>query len=781
MQDKETEKLQITYYKNMEFFRDFNPKLFSALTKTPTLYNLHIDSYGYNIIHIPTQKKQYPLIARKDINTQQVQTISPETHTTSMQEAHNEIAENPLKNPKWELFSNQALQAYANFIDENRLPITGKHCNALLRKGIQIGLESYNNETSKNINKDSKEKIQAKNLNHCNQNNIDAISNKAGHKIEIEDNKTPLNSNDSLSQSLLDSINTASNICNKNTESNIQNEPKDDESHYFNSAIKDIKIQNDIESQSNDILYKNFLESFCNSYFLPQTNIYGLMGGLFLQKLIDRGYYFYGLLIYEDNIDLFRISLYFLDYAKLFSHVSPQSCFIIIKDISFELVSAFLYAKKLTNNFLSLSLTQYTTQNITLLKDFIYKEKKAVMRGWGSLEDELVGFHNACINLKDCKLLSSKPKRIHAPICVIGNGASLDLCIDFLKTYQDSMILLSCGTALKVLRHHGIKPDFQIEIERVPYLSNVLMEAGLEDIPLIFAQTTDTKACNLSVEKYGFLRGGSSSAYLDSMKPALEFSAPFVGNAGVSVAALLGSDVILCGIDCGYIKGYSKHAKQSFYGLENTDIPNDCFQVQGNKNLAVFSNDLFYLSAKNIEQALKLYQPNNTINLGYGMRFQHTLSLNEDSFTLQSINKEKEIKNFKENFTDYNLKLDIDNMIDNLDSWGNALQDIIKQDINDIQDIFTLTQNVFVLLQKGIDNITMRPSIILLEGSIMHLSYSHLLSQLFAGLFVDILMPHTQQITALKQNHINTLKHLYTQGILDIIHECKKLYIEYGQ
>ena len=37
--------------------------------------------------------------------------------------------------------------------------------------------------------------------------------------------------------------------------------------------------------------------------------------------------------------------------------------------------------------------------------------------------------------------------------------------------------------------------------------------------------------------------------------------------------------------------------------MKNTEIPKDCFQVENNKNLRVFSNDLFYLSAKNIEQA----------------------------------------------------------------------------------------------------------------------------------------------------------------------------------
>ena len=647
-QDNLNEKqLQINYYKNMEFFKSLNPKLFHALSKAPTLYNLHIDSYGYNVIHIPTQTMQYPLI--KNTNDK-----NAPTHKTSMQDTHKELAKNPMKNPQWELFSNHALAPNAHFINEEKLNITGKLCNDLFRESVKMGVESMA------------------------QNNENLDSNKHA-PTEAEEN-----------------LNTT-------------------------------------QTQSNLTLYDNLIESFCDSKFLPQTNIYGLMGGMFLQDLLEKDYQFYSLMIYEEHIDLFRISLYFIDYDKLFKHVGKNSCFIIIKDISFELVSAFLHAKKLTNNFLSLSLTHYTTDNVALLKDFIYKEKKAIMRGWGSFEDELIGLKNACLNLADSRLLSMRPKRVNAPICVIGNGASLDLCIDFLKAYKDSMILLSCGTALKVLRHHGIRPDFQLEIERVPYLSQVLKEANLGDIPLIFAQTTDTKACDLAGEKYGFLRGGSSSAYLDSSYIPLEFSAPFVGNAGVSIASLLGSDVILCGIDCGYIEGYSKHAKHSFYGDENTEIPKDCFQVESNKNLRVFGNDLFYLSAKNIEQAIKLYKPNSVINLGYGMRFQHTIALNEDDFTLKPIDKERELKHFKESFTPYKLTLNTNEMLDSLAAFSNALQEILTQDTHTIQDIFNLTQDIFNLLQKSIDNKIMRKSIILLEGSIMHLSYTHLLAQLFAG------------------------------------------------
>lgn len=743
--------LQVTYYKNMEFFRDFNPKLFHALAKAPTLYNLHIDSYGYNIIYLPTQTMQYPLIANTTDDK------NAPTHKTSMQDTHKELAKNPMKNPQWELFSNHPLTPNVHFINEEKLAITGKLCNTLLKESVKIGLKTHETICQTECNKtfDSKQDLNT---------NVSLLKT----DLYSRDLDSTQDNNKVAAEAVFNDANCETLFA--QDQSDLNNKAKTTYSHIDTNRLE----QNDIQKQSILTLYQNLIESFCDSKFLPQTNIYGLMGGMFLQELIDEGYHFYSLLIYEEHIDLFRVSLYFVDYEKLFRRVGEQSCFIIIKDISLEIVSAFLHTKKLTNNFLSLSLTHYTTSNVSLLKDFIYKEKKAIMRGWGSFEDELIGFKNACLNLRHSRLLSMQPKRVNAPICVIGNGASLDLCIDFLKAYKDSMILLSCGTALKVLRHHGISPDFQIEIERVPYLAEVLKEANLGDIPLLFAQTTDIKACKLAKERYGFLRGGSSSAYLDSTYTPLEFSAPFVGNAGVSIAALLGSDVILCGVDCGYILGYSKHAQHSFYGKENTQIPNDCFQVEGNKNLQVFSNDLFYLSAKNIEQAIKLYKPNRVINLGYGVRLQHTMSLNEDDFMLKPIDKQKEIARFKENFTAYNLTLDTQEMIISLNAFCKALQDILAKNIHTIQEIFDLTQDVFNLLQKSINDRTMRKSIILLEGSIMHLSYTHLLAQLFAK---------TIQTTESKKSYskqdknnipIQALKTLYSQSLFSLINECKK-------
>ncbi|RDU72778.1 DUF115 domain-containing protein [Helicobacter aurati] len=506
------------------------------------------------------------------------------------------------------------------------------------------------------------------------------------------------------------------------------------------------KAQEELATIANTQAYNNLLTCFMDSKFLPQTTLYGLMGGIFLQDLLEQGFSFHSLIIYEEHIDLLRISLYFLDYQRLFESVKERSCLIIIKDIYPTIIKSFIATKRLTNNFLSLELKHYTSVQTQALQNLIMQEKKAAMRGWGSFEDEMIGFHNALNNLANCSILQ-RPKRVNAPICVVGNGASLDLCIDFIRAYQNKMIIFSCGTALKVLRHHGIKPDFQIEIERVPYLSQILQEANLGDIPLIFAQTTNCDAVTLTKQSFAFMRGGSASAYLDSKLSVLEFSAPFVGNAGVALAALLGSDVILCGIDCGYIKGYSKHAKNSFYGQETKEIPKDCFQVESNKNLEVYSNDLFYLSAKNIAHCIDLYKPNMVINLGYGAKITGALSYNDDEFSLRDINKPIAIQNLKKNFLPFELTLNNHEILQPTQELSMQISALLDTDVRNINDLYEVIDNVESLLQTLIAKHSLRKSIILFEGSILHLSFSLLLTNSFAGnmKYYDIITSYFKQ------------------------------------
>ncbi|MFT2775802.1 6-hydroxymethylpterin diphosphokinase MptE-like protein, partial [Helicobacter pylori] len=316
----------------------------------------------------------------------------------------------------------------------------------------------------------------------------------------------------------------------------------------------------------------NFLDGYqtpCSlKKFLPPTMIYGVLDGLFLAILQAQNYRFHSLYLFEENLDLFKISCYFARYEDLIT--KGAKLFIEGFFNPNELKMDFL-KRPITHSFLKLEIMPYKSAFNSRMKENIQSYYKQALRGWGSFEDELLGLKNTLKNLPLYQTLKTKPKKINAPICVVGNGPSLDLLLDFLKENEDHFIIFSCGTALKPLKTHGIKVDFQIEVERIDYLKEVLEKAPLEDTPLIGANMLNPNAFNVAKEAFMFMRGGSACAYISPLN--IEYAAPFVGNAGVALASLMSDEIYLCALDCAYIKGFKKHAQNSYYENEKEIDP----------------------------------------------------------------------------------------------------------------------------------------------------------------------------------------------------------------
>lgn len=458
------------------------------------------------------------------------------------------------------------------------------------------------------------------------------------------------------------------------------------------------------------------------SNFLPNTCIYGALGGLFLQFLLEEGVYFYSLLWFEEEIDLFRIACFFVDFSLLFNRCSKRSCYLFIQDlINRHIIKEYFHSHKITNNFLRLEISLYSSPKIKNAQDIIHEIQAQNSRGWGSFEDEMIGLKNSLNNFKSNYPLLSSPKRIDIPICVVGNGSSLDSLIPFIQNNQDKMIILSCGTALKVLKNHGISPDFQIEIERIDYLAGVLQSAPLGDTPLICGNMVNPQAIALAKEAYLFNRGGSVGAYL-MPSFVLELSSPYVGNAGVALACALGSDVILCGLDCGYIEGQSKHAKGSFYGDEEIQIPKNAFLVRGNLDKQVYSTSLFSLSSSMMSLAISHFKPNFVLNLGDGAYIQGSKSASPHDFELKPKDKAKAIQEFKSCFSSITQEFNHAKFFDSVCTFIDEIKNLFVKPILSKTDLFILIDQIsHYCLAKSASN----PSIgTLLEGSISHLLQS---------------------------------------------------------
>ncbi|PZT48167.1 hypothetical protein B6S12_05455 [Helicobacter valdiviensis] len=474
-----------------------------------------------------------------------------------------------------------------------------------------------------------------------------------------------------------------------------------------------------------------WVESFhLSNDFLPSLNLFGLGGGIFLQVLNENYESFHSFLIFEESLDLFRISCFFVDYPTLFSKTQDRAGYIFLESlVKKDYVYHYFLSRKISTSVMRLELSLYQSPLNISARELVHELHSQNYRGWGSFEDEMRGIVNK-LSVEITKMLI-EPKRINAPICVVANGPSLDFLLPFIKENQEKMIIFSCGTALKPLKKAGIIPDFQVEIERHDYLEGVLKEAPLGDVPLLCASVLDKKAKELAKEFYCFERAGSSAANFKAPKFQIQFSAPLVGNAGAALASYLGSDVILCGLDCGYKEGSTKHAKNSYYGEEEkNNLPSDAFRVRGNFSDDIYSDALYSLSRTSLEEAFSALKPFNILNLNDGAFIKGARPTHYDEFDLKEIDKKQQIENLKSLFkdpktSDFYSKNPQSHVFEVL-AFKNRIGDLFKEEVKNKKELFIRVDKISDEIAKTSKT---NPLVtILFSGSLSHFLYHIVLS-----------------------------------------------------
>lgn len=459
------------------------------------------------------------------------------------------------------------------------------------------------------------------------------------------------------------------------------------------------------------------------SSFLPPVFCYGLGSGIFLEDLNDRFEFIQSIFIYEPEADFFTASCHFVDYEALHAKINTKLLGIFIEEEPKEEARREFFAKqRITASFTKLELTLYESPILEGLKAKIALDHSSNTRGWGTYEDEMIGVSNHLRNFKSLNIPTlTKFKKIDAPICVIGNGASLDQSIDFIKQNQDKMVIFSAGTSLRTLKKYGIKPDFQIEIERLDYLAGVLNEAGLEDIPLLASNVVHPTTFALAKEKYAFFRDFTASSYFKEPKQMLHYASPYVGNAAVALAVNFASTVILCGLDVGYKKNSARHSKDSIY-KDELELSPDSVIVEPNFNGSeIYSNPLYKLSNFTIGWAIDAQKNVKVYNLSDGAKIASTISAH--SIELGAINKGGAINRIKNCFEVNDIYQNIKTVPvkEQLKEYADEMSKILNIRVVDKKDLFCALDIFMAFLDS---QYPVRPAAsILFGGSLKHLAF----------------------------------------------------------
>ena len=393
------------------------------------------------------------------------------------------------------------------------------------------------------------------------------------------------------------------------------------------------------------------LKSYTNGFyfdkdFLPTTVIFGLLAGKHLDILVEN-YEFQSLFVYEPNPEFFAISLYFVDYEKIYKKLGERFFLWVNGKVDYFAIEKFYFERRITSSFLNLTLTTYNHPLIEDAKSKFEEISASKLRGWGTYEDEMKGVKNHLQNINRYPTLT-KSKNLNIPVCIVANGKSLEKNIEFIKKNQNSMIIISVGTAIKPLLNAGIESDFHIEQERIDLLKDVLKNI----LPnyngyFVGANVVNPLIFKMAKKQLMYIREG----FTLSTNPLIG-SSPIVGNSGVAFAKTFSNEIYLCGMDLGFRLGEKKHSKNSFYDSRD-DVSKNGIKIKGNFSDDIYTDSLLLSAKRNLEKIIKIFNL-KVYNLSDGAFIEGTIPLKDKN--LPKIEKEKHIKEIVSLFTTTEFK-----------------------------------------------------------------------------------------------------------------------------
>ena len=353
--------------------------------------------------------------------------------------------------------------------------------------------------------------------------------------------------------------------------------------------------------------------------------------------------------LYEPSPDVFFASMHCIDYKPLIDKCKALSggFTISVGGNSTSFVNQINELLKVNGFFHVHRLFVYrhylSDENFDAFK-LVHDVMHRFSAGWGFFEDETISLIHTLENSEKSFPILTGRKEIKSdfkeqPVIIVGNGPSLDKDIELLKSRKDNVIIISCGTALKALLHHGITPSIHVEMERTAQLDDdyeFLSEEELKIIktfPIISLNTVVSKLLSRFSQAYTMLKiNDVGTELIEFLSPEHQFSQvkycnPTVSNAALVAMLYLGfNNIYLLGVDLGFIDGKHHHAKGSIYDEDdwkeqegqNKKFSNDSQKTKGNFREEVSTINILDSSKGVMEFAIQDFPDANVYNCSDG-------------------------------------------------------------------------------------------------------------------------------------------------------------------
>ncbi|WP_341501713.1 6-hydroxymethylpterin diphosphokinase MptE-like protein [Gallaecimonas sp. GXIMD4217] len=389
--------------------------------------------------------------------------------------------------------------------------------------------------------------------------------------------------------------------------------------------------------------------------------VFGIGLGFDMEKLVQERD-IRRLFLYEPNPDFFYASLHVVDWAALLKRLDELDarfhlCLGADADDFFQALSRQMIVDGQYEASFSYCYVHYLDANMAHAIEVFKKKCYELMFGYGFFDDALMSLAHQYHNIRAGTPFLSRRKDPQAlPVIIVGNGPSLDKAWSQLRAWQDRAVIISCGTALKALHRHGIRPDFHVEMERTAVTRDVLNAIGDDDylagLRLLTLNTVHPEVPAkfgrvLMAKKFN----EAASVLLDGY-PAistLNFCNPTVSNCALAFAEALGfRDVVLVGVDMGF-PGEQHHAQGSIYFDQEGDDKalfdinaQKAVKVPANFGGEVYTSAIFNYSRMSIEELLKLAPDLNCYNTAEGAFIDGATPIAVDKVALPPVALDKD-------------------------------------------------------------------------------------------------------------------------------------------
>ena len=368
---------------------------------------------------------------------------------------------------------------------------------------------------------------------------------------------------------------------------------------------------------------------------IPKMMFIGVGLGMHI-PMIDKKVNAEEYLIVEDNLELFKLSMFTTKYYELAEHATLY--FSIADDENLFLTTMY--------NFLSNSFYDNRYIKYVHFPTHSVEKMKHIQNSLGSQSFSIFPYrHELVKSLRPLDYINNNYSVLNVstsfqsalfnekPVLVVTSGPSFKKNIEWLKKNQDKFIIITVSASLNTFYKNNIKPDIVVQIDgfdvTFPHYENIPAQEFLKDTIFLFGAFVQKRVRDLFDPKQIF-NFEENTSYFSGFGTMVT---PCVGSTALMLSIVFSTkNIYLLGLDLAFDQDtgarYSDdHSRMAYTDLDSKnllsdtiDLEENVFLVKGNFKESVYTNTMLHSSVQSLHHNIPIVKSEhqNIYNLNNG-------------------------------------------------------------------------------------------------------------------------------------------------------------------